>query len=370
VDQALWTKRLEAELDNVRAASDLAMAGGIDPIIAVKLAVALNNFWILRGYAAEGRHRIQAILDLPAVKASEQARAWALFVGATLADSQGDHAEARSMLESCLELRRHAGNPVEIAATLSTLALARLQGGDPDGAAESEREALAIFHDVGDKRGEAIGLLHLGQIDLWRGDGRSAQRDLERAREVARQIGHQEVEAESELSIGQVLVMHGDNEWARQHLERSLEIGLAAGDRRGEASATWWLGRLALEAGDSASARKLLDRALRAFQAQEMRTQLLGCLEDQALLAAAEGRPDGALEVAAAVEQARRRMVLGRNPWEEQRWRQRLGRLREALPEKEVQVAWDRGRRWEVEAAIKAALGGGGSAVKAQVRAT
>ena len=50
---------------------------------------------------------------------------------------------------------------MDIAATLSTLSLARLQAGDAQGAAAAELEALSIFREVGDRLGEAIGLLHL-----------------------------------------------------------------------------------------------------------------------------------------------------------------------------------------------------------------
>ena len=111
--------------------------------VAVKFAVAMQGFWILRGYSSEGRSIVRAALALPAVQESDLAQAWALYVGAALAESQSDHAEARSMLETCLVLRRRLGNPTEIAATLSTLSLARLQEGDAVGAMESEREALA-----------------------------------------------------------------------------------------------------------------------------------------------------------------------------------------------------------------------------------
>ena len=115
----------------------------------------MQGFWILRGYSTEGRKLVQAALVLPAIQASPIAQAWALYVGAALAESQSDHAEARKMLETCLGLRRAQGNEVDIAATLSTLSVARLQAGDAVEAAAGESEALQIFRRLEDRIGEA-----------------------------------------------------------------------------------------------------------------------------------------------------------------------------------------------------------------------
>ena len=62
------------ELDNVRAAIALSLSGGVDPLIAVKMGVALQGFWIARGYVTEGRAIMRAALALPAVQESERAQ--------------------------------------------------------------------------------------------------------------------------------------------------------------------------------------------------------------------------------------------------------------------------------------------------------
>ena len=160
--QADWLWRIEVEFDNIRSAIALSLAGDVDPFVAVKFAVAMQSFWILRGYSTEGRKLVQAALALPAIQASPVAQAWALYVGAALAESQSDHAEARRMLETCLELRRALGNEVDLAATLSTLSIARLQAGNAVEAAAGESEALQIFRRLENHVGEAIGLLASG----------------------------------------------------------------------------------------------------------------------------------------------------------------------------------------------------------------
>ena len=355
-EQADWLWRLELELDNIRTATALALAGGVEQLIAAKFAVALQGFWILRGYSSEGRKFVQATLALPAIQALPVAQAFALYVGAALAECQSDHAEARRMLETCLTLRRALGNEVDIAATLSTLSLARLQAGDAVEAAVSENEALDIFRRLGDRIGEAIGLLHLGQISLYRGDDAAARTHLEQCLAAAREIRHQEIEGECELALGEVALETDDPDQACHRFKRSLTVCRDAGDKRGEANALRWLGRVDLQTADLVSARARLSDALRAFRGFDMREELLGCLEDHAELADAEGKVDVAVALSAAAAQSRQRLGLRRAPYVEQRWQAFIARVRRTLTDAPFDAAWDDGQRWQIDDAIDQAL--------------
>jgi len=363
--QADWVMRVEADLDNMRTAMALSLAGGVDAVIAVKFAVAMQGFWTLRGYLTEGRKLVAAALALPAIQASDVAQAWALYVGAALAAVQSDHAEARLMLETCLALRRRLGNPVEIAATLSTLSLARLQQGDVVGAGEVEREALGIFRQLGDRFGEAIGLLHLAQIDLRLGNDERALEHLGQGLAIAREIGNQEIEGECELVLGQVSFEAGDLEQACLHFKRSLTVCREAGDKHGEANAMRWLGKADVERGDAASARRRLDAALQTFRAFEMRDELIGGLEDHAGVALAEGRAENAVRLAATATAMRERLSLSRPPRHERRWQRLLIALERALPGASYDEAWSTGHAMDVDQALKIALSSREEAVSA-----
>lgn len=200
-DHAEWIQCIEADLDNVRVATATALSGGVDPVIVVKLAVAMQGFWILRGYATEGRGVVCAALALPAIQSSDVAHAWALYVGAALAGSQSEHAEARRMLRTCLTLRRTLDNQSDVAATLPSLAIAGLQAGDTDGALENEHEAIKIFRDLGDKSGEAIVLIHLSQVRGYLGDVERAREHLEQCLVIAREIKNREIQGECLLQL-------------------------------------------------------------------------------------------------------------------------------------------------------------------------
>ena len=355
-DLAASVQRGETEIDNLRAAIALPLSGATDAFIAVKFCVALQNFWILRGYASEARNVVRAALALPNVQISEMAQAHALYVAAGLAESQSDHAEAQKMLETCLELRRKLGNPVDIASTLSTLSPARLHSGDTVGASAAEHEALQLFRQVGHRIGEMVGLVHLGQIEIYAGNDAQAREHLESGLTIARAIKHQEAEGAAELALGEAAFESGDQPRAYVRFQRSLTVCQAAGDKRGIANATCWLGRLDLLGGNLAQARTRAQEALRAFHAFEMRIELLTCLEDHADLGSQSGAAELAVKLAAATSAMRSRLGLSRSPRAEARWQTRVDAFKRSLPEEAFASVWVEGENWELENAMSSAL--------------
>ena len=331
-EQADWAKRLEAELDNTRAAISTALAGVVDPIISVKLAVALMWFWILRGYSTEGRKYVHAALALPAVQASDFIHGHALYVGASLAYSQSDYAEAKRMLARCLEIRRKDGKQIEVAATLSTLSLVLLSMGDAAGAREAGKEAVDIFAQLGDRTNETIARFQLGQIHAYMEDDAFAERQFKECLAVAREIQYHELESECELMLGALALGAGDADAARTKFADALQLSRDAGDKRGEATALWWLGGADLARGEVDAARVSLGGALRAFQGFDMYSELLGCLEDHASLLRAMGNLEAAVRLCGAADawrrlaraaahaprraqMGRRRVRTSRGPW-------------------------------------------------------
>jgi non-specific serine/threonine protein kinase len=354
-EQAEFTRRLEVELDNLRAAIALALNGGADPVLAVKFEVALMWFRLLRGYSTEGRKIVRAALAQPAVLASDVAHAHALYVGAALADNQSDYAEAGWMLEACLALRRGLDQPFDIAATLSTLSQVRLHEGDTERARETEEEALGIFRKIGDRIGEAVGLFHLGEICRRVGDDAKARDYFEQCLAIARAIDSAEIEGESELVLGAVSLAEGDLPAARARFARSLEVCRGAENKRGEAMALWWTGKADAFAGNTEAARQKLGEALRALQTFEMNSEVLSCLEDHAELLQSIGSPDDGVSLFAAVETLRERLALARPPRDEAHVARVIAAARATLGDALFDEAWAEGRTWELEQATRRA---------------
>ena len=355
-EQAEWTRRLEIELDNLRAAIALALAGGVDPVLAVKFEVALMRFRTLRGYSTEARNNIRAALALPGVQEPNVARAHALYVGGALAINQSDHAEARKMLTECLEIHRSLQNPRETAAALSNLATLYLQQGDLAKARDCDEEALGIFRELGDRVGEAIGLLSLGEISVQQGDSGSARELFEQCLVIARSIKHQELESDCERNLGEIALGAGDLRAAQARFARSLKVCTDAEDKRGEAIALWRLGKTDVAAGELGSARKRLSDALRALQAFEIYAEVLDCLEDYAKLLQLVGEDENAVRVCAAAGAIREALCLVRSPHREAEMQTRVKAAREALGDAAFDVAWSTGQTWTLDEAIKHAL--------------
>ena len=339
-----------------------ARSGVADVFIAVKLPMALQNFWLLRGYAAEGRAAVRAALALPAIQASDRHHAWALYIGAVLASGQNDHAEARQMLETSLEIVRRLDNPAEIAATLSTLAVVRLQSGDAEAARRSELEALQIFEQLDDPLCQAISQLHLGQCAACLAEDDAAAVHLQRALALAQQVGQQEIAAECRFELGALACEAGDAATARHWLDDALRLSRASGNKRGEACALWCLGRVDLFEGDTLAAQPRLAAALRAFRDFEMREQALGCLESCARWAQAEhvGRSAGtgalAVALSAAATHMRERLALPRSPRAEAYWQSRVQALPSAVDARALAEAQAQGLAWGMDDAVRAAL--------------
>jgi tetratricopeptide (TPR) repeat protein len=356
-DQALGMRRLELDLDNLRAAIARILAGGADPVIAVKIEVALMRFWILRGYSTEARNNLRAALALPGVHEVPVAHAHALYVAGSLAANQSDYVEARKLLAACLELRREFGNPREIAATLSTLAVIRFHEGDIAQARVNDIEALGIFRELGDRIGEAIGLLHLGEIDMDLADHSVARGQLDQCLAIARSIKHLELEGECERLLGELALEEIDIAAARQKLGRSLSVFRSAEDKRGEATAHWWLGKADLAAAAVDAARLRFKDALHTFRAFEMNAEMLGCLEDHAAILHLDGHTAEAVRLYAGIEAARARLALRRRTRGEHRWRAEVAAARAAVDEQAFNAAWAEGEAWTLEQAFDHASG-------------
>ena len=94
--QAEWMDLLDDEIDNVRAALRWSLDAG-DPDSGLRIGGALWIWWVGRGYIAEGRRWLSALLTHPRATQPTAARAKALYTAGMLAWYQANHSGARAL---------------------------------------------------------------------------------------------------------------------------------------------------------------------------------------------------------------------------------------------------------------------------------
>jgi predicted ATPase/DNA-binding CsgD family transcriptional regulator len=119
--QAAWQKRLEQEHENLLAALRwLLERRQIEE--ALRLAAALEHFWLLGDYVSEGCSFLEQALKASSeskVPVSDQARARALRVAGSLVYNQQDPERAINLFEESERLSRHLQDQQDIAAAVN-----------------------------------------------------------------------------------------------------------------------------------------------------------------------------------------------------------------------------------------------------------
>ena len=152
---------IEAELENIRVALgwclDQPAGGNLPPperlTTGLRLCQALSWFWYAFGYTAEG-HRWQRRAVAVASDVGGPDLAEALHGLAVLLLQQGETAEAKDALTTCLQIRRESGDRSKTAMELSSLGVAYWTLGDLDTGRVMLRESIDIAREIGDESRE------------------------------------------------------------------------------------------------------------------------------------------------------------------------------------------------------------------------
>jgi predicted ATPase len=229
-----WLDRVELEHDNIRAAFAYAEAVG-DLEQELRLAVAMRYFWRVRGYAEEGRRRLERGVELSPGTDDLELRGRTLGEAGVMSFVAGDQERSRALWLEALPLFETVGNrremgraQLEIGATwhaedelaralehyeaartaftdiddpnamgviLANLGAVRHALGDLEGAVEATTEAIAIAESIGDEDGVAISVLNLSTFDLERGDLAAAGEHVATSLEYSARLSYKEVTA-------------------------------------------------------------------------------------------------------------------------------------------------------------------------------
>jgi non-specific serine/threonine protein kinase len=228
----LWPDRvgldlLELEHDNLRAALDFYRKA--DPAAALRLANRLTAFWSARGHFSEGRRWLGELLEL--VPDDDIGRVDALNGAGWLAGDQGDRATAVALLNESVECARARHDRVREAAALMYRARAMQIIGDPAGAGSDIERALQLQTTAGDDAGLAAAMFFAAASSMFEGNLRLALERFERSARLSRAAGQPQVEARALQLIGVTRLQLGELSAARAVLARGVPAIVDLGDR-------------------------------------------------------------------------------------------------------------------------------------------
>lgn len=329
--QTSWLNQLEIEHDNLRAVLGRSLNSGAS--VGLRLAAALWQFWLLRGYFAEGRQWLSSILARASARTAQ--RPGALLGACALAVRSGDFYRAVELGEERLDVSRQLGDTVECAHALhdlgglvgamanyprakayfeASLALTREIGlslgtasvihstgiiawceGDSTQARTLLEESLTLFRGSAGHEGLSFPILNLGWVAIpHRAPGSVKMALWEETFMLFRQVSAHAAIGYVLSNLGNLARLDGNYRQARAHLEESLALFRTVGDTLGTSQVLGQLGRIATSEMDYGQARTLLEQSLALRRELGDRRSIGVTLGGLGTLAVAEGNYDQA----------------------------------------------------------------------------
>ena len=264
------------EAEDAAVHQGLAWALDHDPATALRLAVALAPWWMLRGRWASGYQ----LLAAAAGHTTAGGQAWCaaqFWLGRLAADSDltisfGHLTEARDVL---------AGSaPVPLLArTLAWRAGPLANLGRLSEAAEESRSALALARELGDPLSEAYALTWLATVAEYTGDTGEAVAWLRQAQQIDRARLPGAMARVITMQLAESLGEAGQDEEAQRYCADALALARQAGALYHQAHCLEVMARLDHLAGRPAAARTHLRQALQLVPQTSASVLLFNCLE-------------------------------------------------------------------------------------------
>ena len=265
-DQRRLLDQIELEHDNIRAALDRASAAG-DAATAIGLAFAVWRFWQKRGHLSEARRRLDALAAAPWSREDPLLRARLMEALGGVCWWQADIAGMRPAYQEAADIWRGLGDKRELANALYNLSFVyavpenpETMAGpvDPEGAGERlQDEALALYRELGDARGEANVLWGMGNKKYFSEEPDAGVDEFLEALARFRSVGDRTMEAWSLHMAGSALLRARRQDDARPLLFEALRHFYEAGDAAGMTLVIDDLSALALADDDPERAARL-----------------------------------------------------------------------------------------------------------------
>jgi predicted ATPase/DNA-binding SARP family transcriptional activator len=251
-DEAEWMSRLDAELDNFRAALDWAI--GHAPVRALHLAGALGTYWMIRRNFGESLGWLEETLIAAGADAPPAARALARLAQSQLLEAQGSLATARDFGTEALALYRELDDTAGIVESLCCLCAVEHSDHRLDEARAHAEEAIFTARRADDDRLLAVALQH---------NLSPSPEEYDEAAALLRKIGHLRYLAYHYSNAAYSHIADGQYETAADLLAKALPLARQTEDPFALLVTLGNLGLVALFTGDLESAGSRFGEQLR-----------------------------------------------------------------------------------------------------------
>jgi predicted ATPase/DNA-binding CsgD family transcriptional regulator len=363
-----WVHRLERDYDNIRAALSWSVERK-EAATALRLGGALWQFWLLQGHLSEGRQWLEKALAIGVpqpgrladtesegltTQVSSAVRAKALNGAGVLAHYQGDYRQAKVLCEESLALFRELGDKRGMVTSLNGLGLivgqATRARNDYAVAQALYEESLAIVRELGDLWGIAETLWDFARVTFYQGDYTAGNPLWEESLAIFRELGDRRRIAEILGSLGGYMAFYQGNYTTElTSMEESLTIMRELGDRRSSARLLWALGHAAFVQDDYAKARTFYEEALAILQELGVKWLIAACLDGLAEVAVAQGQPEWAAHLLGAAALLREALGVSPPPYNLANYERTVATTRAQLGEERFAAAWAEGREMTLE---------------------
>ena len=307
-DQVTWLHALEEDHDNLLAALRRLEERG-DTERELRLSASLGRLWLVHSHLT-------------------QAKRWL----------------ARALEHS-------AGRRDRLRADVLTWAgwLALFVRGDVDRAEQIGHEALAIRRELDDAHGEAVELLALGNVAVFRGDAAAARRWYRETADTARRSGDDEALGRALGNLGVVARALGELDEAADAMREGRALMQGQGDDHAVLQANLNLSGVLLDRGDLEEAEELAQSTVRRSQAVGDEFLLLEALENLSAVWATQGSVLAAAWLYGAADAMARSLALVRSELETPLYERYVSAARERAAAGEQTAEFE--RLWQAGAA-------------------
>ncbi|MDQ2864751.1 MAG: tetratricopeptide repeat protein, partial [Candidatus Eremiobacteraeota bacterium] len=307
---ARWLNDVEAIVADVRAAANFTMQE--NPAAALRLAVALRGFWIVRGHYELGYDMLRQAADASRDDASaDVARATALTSASTLANKLGRMDDAVRAVEEARALFSSLQDERGLAHATNTLGNIYSSRGDLDEARAHFRTAVELFEHAGDDGAAAMPLANLGIIAMDARAWDEAETQLRESCVRAERTGDARILAWAQGALGELAVTRNDSASARRHYERWVELSRSVGDKASLCTALGHLAELCIQDGSADGCKDLLRESLETASENALLLPLADALETIAQMAFHSGEIANGATLVGASDVLRERMFYG-----------------------------------------------------------